>query len=250
MILYFSGTGNSEYVAKRIAKKLNQTTVNVGLKIKNHDFEALTSNQAWVIVAPTYAWRMPRIVEQWLKKVELNGSKDVYFVLTCGGDIGNGAAYVKRLCRFKQLQFKGCFEVVMPENYIAMFKTPSLSESIAQIEASESRIDSIIEHIEQQADIEASTSNVINKIKSGIVNDAFYLMFVHDKKFTVNSDCIGCNLCAKLCPMNSIKMVNQQPVWLHNCTHCMACISHCPKEAIEYGQKSVGQPRYICPKKS
>ena len=29
-----------------------------------------------------------------------------------------------------------------------------------------------------------------------------------------------------------------------NCTHCMACICYCPKEAIEYGKKSKGKPRY------
>ena len=27
-------------------------------------------------------------------------------------------------------------------------------------------------------------------------------------------------------------------------THCMACICYCPKEAIEYGKKSKGKPRY------
>lgn len=28
------------------------------------------------------------------------------------------------------------------------------------------------------------------------------------------------------------------------CMHCMACICSCPVDAIEYGKKSVGQPRY------
>ena len=35
-----------------------------------------------------------------------------------------------------------------------------------------------------------------------------------------------------------------KPVWDKNCTHCMACICYCPVEAIEYGKKSVGKPRY------
>ncbi len=44
--------------------------------------------------------------------------------------------------------------------------------------------------------------------------------------------------------MNNIRMENGKPVWGQACTHCMACICYCPTEAIEYGKKSVGKPRY------
>ena len=57
-------------------------------------------------------------------------------------------------------------------------------------------------------------------------------------------DCIGCGQCAKRCPMNNVAIKDGKPVWGRNCTHCMACICYCPVSAIEYGKKSVGQPRY------
>jgi len=41
-------------------------------------------------------------------------------------------------------------------------------------------------------------------------------------------------------------MKDGKPHWLGNCTHCMACICHCPAEAIEYGKKSEGKRRYRC----
>ena len=44
--------------------------------------------------------------------------------------------------------------------------------------------------------------------------------------------------------MNNIRLENGKPVWGKNCTHCMACICYCPKEAIEYGKKSKGKPRH------
>ena len=56
--------------------------------------------------------------------------------------------------------------------------------------------------------------------------------------------CIGCGKCVELCPLNNIRLENGKPVWGKNCTHCMACICYCPKEAIEYGEKSKGKPRY------
>ena len=62
--------------------------------------------------------------------------------------------------------------------------------------------------------------------------------------------CIGCGKCEKACPLNNIKLVDHRPVWGKRCTHCMACICRCPKEAIEYGKHSEGLPRYVCGKKA
>ena len=56
--------------------------------------------------------------------------------------------------------------------------------------------------------------------------------------------CTGCGKCKKFCPLNNITLKNKKPVWGKHCTHCMACICYCPAEAIEYGRKSVGKPRY------
>ena len=56
--------------------------------------------------------------------------------------------------------------------------------------------------------------------------------------------CIGCGRCVELCPLNNVHLKNGKPVWGKNCTHCMACICYCPKEAIEYGKKSREKPRY------
>lgn len=50
----------------------------------------------------------------------------------------------------------------------------------------------------------------------------------------------------RLCPLNNITLEDGKPLWGGNCTHCMACISYCPTEAIEYGRRSVGKPRYRC----
>ena len=79
---------------------------------------------------------------------------------------------------------------------------------------------------------------------SGPVNPIFYKFFVKANAFTASSACIGCGQCVKSCPMNNVAIKDGKPVWGRNCTHCMACICYCPVSAIEYGKKSVGQPRY------
>ena len=69
-----------------------------------------------------------------------------------------------------------------------------------------------------------------------------------DRAFRTTDACDGCGKCVRDCPLNDIELRDGRPVWLGRCTHCMACITGCPKEAIEYGKRSVGRPRYRCPK--
>ena len=57
MILYFSGTGNSEYAAKRIAAELQDEAVNLFHKIRRNDCSKINSETPWVIVTPTCTGR-------------------------------------------------------------------------------------------------------------------------------------------------------------------------------------------------
>ena len=62
MVLYFSGTGNSRHVAERIAVTLGDELFNTNDHIKAGDTSPVTSDERLIIVTPTYAWRIPRIV--------------------------------------------------------------------------------------------------------------------------------------------------------------------------------------------
>ena len=95
MILYFSGTGNSAYAAKYIGKEIGDETVNLFDRIRNNDYSPLHSNRPWIIAAPVYCWQLPRLVRDWMLQIEFKGNKDIYFVLTCGSDMGNAEKYLK-----------------------------------------------------------------------------------------------------------------------------------------------------------
>ena len=70
MILYFSGTGNSKYVAQRMAEALNQSPLSMNDRIRSHDTSPVETDERLVIVTPTYAWRIPRLVRDWLLETE------------------------------------------------------------------------------------------------------------------------------------------------------------------------------------
>lgn len=247
MILYFSGTGNSAYVAKKIAACIGDEVVSINDKIKNGDHTELKSDKSWVFVTPTYAWRIPRIVQKWIITTRFSGCKDAYFVMTCGGDIGNAGEYAQGLCESKKLNYKGCAEIVMPENYITMFSAPTQEEAGKMIGRAEPVIQKYANLIQNGKVIPEKDAGISGKIKSGVINNVFYPLFVHAKKFYATSDCIGCGLCAKVCPLNNVALKQGKPKWGDYCTQCMACICSCPKEAIEYGKKSLGKNRYLCP---
>lgn len=244
MVLYFSGTGNSRYVAQRIAAALGDQLLSMNDRIKVKDTSPVKTDERLVIVTPTYAWRIPRLVENWLCRTELPGARQTWLVMTCGSEIGNAAKYNCTLCREKRLTYMGTAQIVMPENYIAMFNAPQAEKARQIVAKAEPDIDCAISAIKDNQAFPAPRSNLYDRFMSGPVNPIFYSFFVKAKAFAAGDTCNGCGQCARLCPTNNITIQNGCPVWGSDCTHCMACICRCPAEAIEYGKKSVGKPRY------
>ena len=244
MILYFSGTGNSKYVAKRIADALGDEILNLNDRIKSGDTSPVETGERVIIVTPTYAWRIPRVVRDWILKTELRGARQAWFVMTCGGEIGNADKYNREFCTEKSVACKGTAQIVMPENYIAMFSAPQADKAREIVAKAEPNIDCVIASIQRNQPFAPTRNNLYDRFMSGPVNPIFYKFFVNADAFTVSDACISCGQCAKRCPMNNVTLKDGKPVWGRNCTHCMACICYCPVSAIEYGNKSVGQPRY------
>ena len=243
MVFYFSGTGNSQLVAVRIAEMTGDKAVSINRYMKKGE-KAVFRSERPLVVAPVYSWRLPRVVEQWIMENDFEGSRDEYFILTCGGSGGNAAVYAEKLCRRKGLRYRGLCSVLMPENYLALFPTPGESESREIIEKAGPVITDLARQIQSGETLTAQPVSLVGKIESGPVNPLFYRLFVKDKGFTVSDKCISCGKCALRCPLNNISIEGGKPVWKGRCTHCMACIGGCPTEAIEYKAKSSGQRRH------
>lgn len=57
--------------------------------------------------------------------------------------------------------------------------------------------------------------------------------FVVSKPILDPKLCVGCGLCANMCPPQSLRMENGRPKFdLKNCIRCYCCQEHCPKGAI------------------
>lgn len=242
MILYFSGTGNSRYTAEMISKITGDKLVSLNTQIKTYSKEPQWSEKPFVFVCPVYAGRIPRVVENYIKETTFSGTKNVYFVVCCAETPWVTVTYVEKLCAEKGFNLLGFHSVVMPQGYVAMGTTKSADESNKIIQKANPKIKKIAGLI---ADGKSLPKEEPGKaMMSKVLNPIMYAFMVNAKGFRFTNACTGCGNCVKQCPVNNIKLVNRKPQWGNTCTHCMACIASCPTEAIEYGKKSVGAPRY------
>ena len=196
-----------------------------------------------MLVTPTYAWRIPRVVSEWLGKTALTGQTH----LVCDGLRQRDRQCGKiqpAACSAKAAAVYGHSQIIMPENYIAMFNAPRKEQARSIVEQAEPALQKVLAQLKAGQEFPPPRDNLYDRFMSGPVNPVFYRFFVKADAFRATDACIGCGRCVELCPLNNIRLENGKPVWGKNCTHCMACICYCPKEAIEYGEKSKGKPRY------
>ena len=202
MVLYFTGTGNSRYLARRIAEGLDMPLYDLNACIKAGDTAPVQAGRDVVLVTPTYAWRIPRVVSEWLGKTTLTGAERIWFVMDCGSEIGNAAGYNRQLAAQKHLQYMGTAQIIMPENYIAMFNAPQKEQARSIVEQAEPALQKVLTQLRAGQKFPAPRDNLYDRFMSGPVNPVFYRFFVKADAFRATDACIGCGKCVELCPLN------------------------------------------------
>ena len=167
MIFCFSGTGNSRYIAQRIAEALQETVIDLNARIKANDTTTVDTGSDVIMVTPTYAWRIPRIVSEWMEKTKWTGAKRIWFVMDCGSEIGNAAKYNRSLAEQKQLHYMGTAQIIMPENYIAMFNAPQVDEAQQITAKAEPDIQAAIKCIQKKQEFPVPRNNLYDRLMSG-----------------------------------------------------------------------------------
>jgi NAD-dependent dihydropyrimidine dehydrogenase PreA subunit len=244
MILCFSGTGNSMYAAKCISKSIGNQIININDMLRSEGIGNLKSDGPWVLVCPVYAWRIPRVVEKFIRDNNFIGDRRMYFLLTCDSEPGSSDMYIKRLCKEKGFVYMGTSSVRMPENLIAMYSAPSEKECEAMMHRADKRIRGLAQLI--KSEVIFTDDKPKGLFKSVILNPLFYKHYVKPEGFHTTDKCNSCGLCVSNCPLDNIMLVNGAPKWGENCTFCMSCICRCSTEAIEFKEKTKDKRRYIC----
>ena len=72
MIFYFSGTGNSEWVAQQLAAQLNEQLLFIPDEMRGEADYKLRPNEKLGFVFPVYAWRVPRFILRFIRKCAIS----------------------------------------------------------------------------------------------------------------------------------------------------------------------------------
>lgn len=240
MIYYFTGNGNSCWVAEQIALATNDKTRNMSDYIREGTIpNDIDDDSRLGIVFPVHSWYAPRPVVDFLVRLRLSKSIYRYIVCTCGDDVGE---CVRRLSR--HYVFDAAWSVVMPETYIPMFNLDTDENASYKIKDARRCIAQIAFGILNRQKVIQVEKGSYSWLKTYLINPIFVHCIIGSRKFHIKGKCTECGTCVKVCPMNNIMLFDGGPVWGNNCIHCMGCIHVCPAVVIEYGKSTRKRGRY------
>jgi len=249
MIVYFSGTGNSRFVAKKLAELTGDELCDATRFTRESKGADFSRPGSYVFVSPVYVSAPPRAFLDFIRKSRFPNNVRAYFVMTCAGGMGGSPEYCRRLASEKGFAYLGTAQVCMPQNYIAFFKTHEAEENREKVRQALPVIEGLADFILKTRELPDPGMKAWEFLSTEMIIGMYYKDFMKARAFRVTDACIGCGRCAAVCPLANIELKDKRPVWGDNCTHCMACINLCPKQAIEYGKKTAGKPRYQGPEK-
>lgn len=256
MIFYFSGTGNSEYFARDLAKNQGDSLLCISDEIhrpENSFHYVLKAGEALSFVFPVYAWAPPELVLTFLDHLQIETADGqapyVYAVCTCGGNAGNAMKVLEKHLSKQKLSLSSAFSALMPDNYIVMLEV----ESIERQQKKFKEAAQLLIHINQvvkdrQTGVFEVDRGTLPFLKTALVAPLMNRFGRDEKRFYATDACTGCQLCAEVCTARIITANRgEKPVWKGECNLCLSCIHRCPTKAIQYGRGTEKRGRYVHP---
>jgi ferredoxin len=241
-IYYFSATGNSLKLAREVAARLGDCALaSIATAVSDGDGGTLVSASERIgFVFPVFAWGMPRMVSDFVDRIELPNAKYVFAISTCVAIPGNTLGELGTRLRAKGLRLHAGFAVGAGRS--SLMKMNRLDKIIIRLNGGrkkpipgEARMGEMVEAIQALKVVRPEKSswaaNVFGSLLHGPALKAFKSS---DAQFAVTDACTGCGTCAKVCPRTNIHLADGRPTFAHDCELCHACIQWCPQFAVRH----------------
>ena len=240
MIYYFSGTGNSLYVARHLADAL-------GERLCPMTFPASTDDKVIGLVFPVYGWGIPNVVDAFVRNYKASLLEEgcfLYAVMTCGDDMGYADKVLESALGRK---LDAAFSVLMPDVYVCLpgFDVDSKEECREKFAKEKDAVKDIVACVKERKQVRYLKRGPFPWTKTYIIRPLFNRYLLTDKYFNVDkTKCIACGRCQKNCPVGNILIIYDVPAWQSHCAGCLACFHACPYHAINFGNQTQKKGQY------
>lgn len=237
-IYYFSGTGNSLYVARKLQKGIRGTKLIPIVSLLNEE-NIETCSDTVGFVFPIHLAMAPRPVIEFLWKINLSSADYVFAAATRIGTRHRAFKDLDKILKKKGKSLDTFFNLNMASNdpKFKGFKAAT-EEEILDIELEvQNKIVQIHNLVINKETVQQKDTEFTVSIPAFPVLSPFlpFLNKMFDYDFYVDSKCKGCRICEKVCLSGKIKMIDAKPVWQKDvkCFFCYACLNYCPEKAVQ-----------------
>ena len=225
MVFYFTGTGNSLYVAKRIEE--NPLSIPQVMREGNSEF---TSDRIG-IVAPVYGHELPSMVKEFMKKTIFH-TDYFYIILTYGNRHGGAAELAEKFCEECGIAVNYINVIIMVDNWLPGFDMNEQKKIDKKFEGNMAAIlADLAAHksmISEVTDTDRAAHQQFLDRMSQMPADAWQHLL------RVTAACTGCGICEKVCPSALVHIEDGRAVHIPgNCQTCLACAHACPEKAVQ-----------------
>ena len=152
MVFYFSATGNSLWVARRLADTFGISLRSVVSRQERKSLLSVFSDkEPLFLVFPVHSWGPAVPMSDFIDRLVVDdyAGQPIYIVCVCGDDCGRTDKIVDKMLRRKGLQLTSVFSVQMPNNYILLpgFDVDAPSVAAEKLNAASARIQAIVEAV-------------------------------------------------------------------------------------------------------
>jgi NAD-dependent dihydropyrimidine dehydrogenase PreA subunit len=261
-LYYFSGTGNSLYVAQKVSESFPGSTMIPVLRFLGNPETAITGDLVG-IVFPIYMNAVPGPVRRFLENRDFSGVQYLFAVSTHGGYPGKVGGCINDILAPRGRLLDGYFTIEMinntPKGLAPRFLmrldwensiTPvRVADMTSRLESELARITDAVRNRNTEFSAMYESSR---KARGGIVSRYIWRTASRshqELRFIRDDSCTGCGNCEKVCLSTRIRMVDGFPHWRREipCFYCYACFNYCPEQAIGVKHYTTKAGRYHFP---